>query len=70
MFHIQVKPGRLFSYRDFKPVVPISVYCVLPLGHEGKHMTKGLPAVLRRGRRHVFAWEDVVSPPKNAGSTG
>jgi hypothetical protein len=44
------------SYGGVNPTSPMSVYCVLPKGHIGKHTSKPRPA-LRRGKRYVYQWD-------------
>jgi hypothetical protein len=46
------------QYAGLNPALPVSVFCALPKGHLGKHMSKPRFALLRRHRRHVYQWDD------------
>ena len=47
-------------YAGLSPDVPMSVYCVLPRGHAGKHVSKPRVAAVPSRRRtyHVYQWSD------------
>jgi hypothetical protein len=43
--------------RVYNPSVAVSVFCVLPKGHQGRHVSKPRFGFSRR-RKHVYVWED------------
>jgi hypothetical protein len=45
------------SYGGGNPDSPMSVYCVLPKGHFGKHVSKPR-ASLHRGKKYVYQWDE------------
>jgi hypothetical protein len=44
--------------RVSNPSVAVPVFCVLPEGHRGQHVSRPRFALFRRGRKYVYVWED------------